>query len=153
MVKLTKQKWIAVLITVCILASLCATNVFALEKKEILVDRYLETFDNGSYAVVTVYQDADRMRNGTISGHKDYSYYDGGLAWNFTVYGTFASDGKCTAASYGVTINNNAWYCASGSAWPSGNSASASGTMRNGSNGNEAYPSVTLYCSPSGTLY
>ena len=27
------------------------------------------------------------------------------------------------------------------------------GTMRNGSNGNEAYPSVTLYCSPGGTLY
>ena len=153
MVKATKQKWIAVLITVCILASLCATNVFALEKKEILVDRYLETFDNGRYAVVTVYRDTDRMRNGTISGHKDYSYYDGGLAWNFTVYGTFASDGKCTAASYGVTINNNAWYCASGSAWPSGNSASASGTMCRGTDNLAIYPSVTLYCSPRGTLY
>ncbi|HJC55301.1 MAG TPA: hypothetical protein H9699_08580 [Candidatus Gemmiger stercoravium] len=152
MVKLTKQKWIAVLIAVCALVSLCATNTFALEKKEILVDQYLETFDNGSYAVVTVYQDANQMRNGTISGHKDYSYYDGGLAWNFTVYGTFTSNGKCTAASYGVTVHNNVWYCVSGRAWPDGNSASASGTMRRGTDNFVIYPSVTLYCSPNGSL-
>lgn len=153
MVKVAKYKWIIILMAMSILVSLCTTNAYAMEKKDVLIDQYIETLGEESYVVVSVYQDVQKTRDGTINGHKDYSYYDGGLAWTFTVYGAFTSTGSCTAASYGVTIYKNEWYCAAGRAWPSGNSACASGTMRRGSDGAEMWPSVALYCTEDGVLY
>ena len=153
---MVKKKCLAIILAFFVLLSLFSVGVAAAQPKEVLVDQYTETYADGSYAIVSVYQSESLARDGSISGHKDFNYYDAGLAWTYTVYGTFTYTGgsaTCQAASCTYSIINHAWYCTSTSAWPSGNAAVASGTMRNGSNGNEAYSSVTLYCSPSGTLY
>lgn len=153
---MVKKKCLATILTLFVLLSLFSVSAAAAQPKEVLVDQYTETYADGSYAIVSVYQSESLARDGSISGHKDFNYYDAGLAWTYSVYGTFTYTGgsaTCQAASCTYSIINHAWYCASTSAWPSGNAAVASGTMRNGSNGNEAYPSVTLCCSPSGTLY
>lgn len=123
---------------------------------EILVQQYTETYSENCYAVISIYQDATMIRSGTVVGHKDYKYYDSGLAWTFTVHGTFSytgSSSSCQAASYTYNISNNAWYCSAANAWPDGNTAHASGTMRRGSDGFLVFPNVTLSCSASGSLY
>lgn len=152
---MVKQKGLSVVLAIIILLALIPFHAFASAPKEILISRHKETYQDGSYAVVSVYRSENVTRDGTVSGHKDYNYYDGGLAWTFTVYGTFAATGtsaSCISASYGISIQNNAWYCLSGSARPSGNAAVASGTMCRGTDGRRVYPSVTLYCSPNGSL-
>lgn len=144
------------LLTFCSLFLILATNILAAEPSEVLIRQYTEKYSDTSYAVVSVYQESTKTRSGTIVGHKDYTYYDAGLAWTFTVHGTFSytgSSASCQAASYTYSISNNAWYCPSANAWADGNSAKANGTMRRGSDGFLVYPNVTLSCSASGTLY
>ena len=138
-----------------VLFSLLSVSAVAAQPQETLVKQYTETYPDGSYAVVSVYQNEPLTRSGPISGHNDYNYYDGGLAWTFTVNGTFTYTGSsavCQAASCTYSIHNNVWYCVSSSANPSGNAAVASGTMCRGTDGRRVYPSVTLYCSPNGSL-
>lgn len=149
------KKCLAAVLTLFTLLSVFSTSAIAANPKETLVKQYTETYSDGSYAIVSVYQNESLTRSGTVSGRKDYNYYDAGLAWTFTVYGTFTYTGSsatCQAASCTYSISNNAWYCVSTNARPSGNAAIASGTMRRGSDGNEIHPSVTLYCSPNGSL-
>ena len=110
-----------------------AANVCADEAKEHIVNQTVEHYPNGAYAVITTYCDTTHSRSNTKVGHKVYNYYDNGLAWTFTVPGTFSYNGRsatCTAASYNYDIFNAAWQISSGSANPQGSSAVASGVMQ-----------------------
>lgn len=130
-----------------------ALNAFA-DDKEHIVSQTVEHYPDGTYAVITTYADTSLTRSNTKSGRKDYNYYDNGLAWTFTVYGTFSYNGRsatCTAASYDYDIFNTAWQISSGSANPKGSSAVASGVMKK-SSGKKVYPKVTLTCSGNGQL-
>lgn len=152
---MVKQRHPLMVLAFFVLFSVFSISAFAMAPRETLVTRYTETYPDGSYAVISIYQDIPMTRAGTITGHKDYNYYDAGLAWTFTVHGSFSYTGNgatCEAASCTYSISNNAWYCVSTNARPSGNAAIANGTMRRGTDNVEIYPSVTLYCSPNGSL-
>lgn len=115
----------------------------------------MEQYDNGAYAVITVY-DNTTARGGTKNGRKDFDYYESGsLAWTFTVHGSFSYNGSsatCTAASYTYNINKSEWYRVKGEAYPSGSAAIAKGVMQKKSTGKRVYPTVTLTCTPNGVL-
>ena len=132
-----------------------SVTAFAADDNGRVVSRTVEQYDNGAYAVITVY-DNTTARGGTKNGRKDFDYYESGsLAWTFTVHGSFSYNGSsatCTAASYTYNINKSEWYRVKGEAYPSGSAAVAKGTMRRSSDGREVYPKVTLTCTPNGVL-
>ena len=132
-----------------------SVTAFAADDNGRVVSRRVEQYDNGAYAVITVY-DNTTARGGTKNGRKDFDYYESGsLAWTFTVHGSFSYNGSsatCTAASYTYNINKSEWYRVKGEAYPSGSAAVANGTMRRSSDGREVYPKVTLTCTPNGVL-
>lgn len=148
------KKAIAVLLAVLLVVCFSAT-AFAADNDGRVVSRTVEQYDNGAYAVITVY-DTTTARGGSKNGYKDYKYYiSGTLQWTFTVYGSFSYDGStatCTAASYGYNINKSEWYRVKGEAYPSGSAAIAKGTMRRTSDGREVYPTVIITCTPNGVL-
>ena len=132
-----------------------ALNVFADDAGQRIVSQTIEHYSGDAYAVITTYADTPLTRSNTKSGRKDYSYYDNGLAWTFTVYGTFSYNGRsatCTAASYNYNISNTAWRISSATANPNGNSAVASGTFTRSSDNRTIHPKVTLTCSGNGQL-
>lgn len=151
------QKKAGTFVLVALLFSLLSLHALAAPPAETLVEQHTETFADGSYVVVSTFESQGYGRaSGTVTGRRDYSYYDGGLAWVYTVRGTFSytgSSAECVSASDSYTIHNNAWCCAGSSAYASGNTAYANGTMRRGSDGREIYPSVSLSCSANGALY
>lgn len=151
-----KIKQLLTLAALFLFSVVFATNAFAAGTTNVLVSRYTETYKDGSYAVISIYQDAKQTKRDSISGSKDYQYYNDGLAWTFTVYGSFSYTGNsasCTAATYDTSIVNSAWHLVTGNAWASENSAIASGTMRRNSDGSTIHPNVTLSCSANGDLY
>ena len=93
---------LAVLLVVCF-----SVTAFAADDNGRVVSRTVEQYDNGAYAVITVY-DNTTARGGTKNGRKDFDYYESGsLAWTFTVHGSFSYNGSsatCTAASYTYKI-------------------------------------------------
>ena len=141
---------LAVLLVVCF-----SVTAFAADDNGRVVSRTVEQYDNGAYAVITVY-DNTTARAGTKTGHKDYKYYvSGSLAWTYTVHGSFSYNGSsasCTAASATCDIRDSGWKLTSNEAYPSGSAAVAKGTMRRSSDGREVYPKVTLTCTPNGVL-
>lgn len=132
-----------------------SNTVLAANDREVLVDQYKIEYADGSYVVVSTYQELSYLRADVRHGYKDYSYYDGGLAWVFTVHGDFSYTGTsatCYNATYTYNIYDNSWFCTSASAWPSGNAAFASASMCCGRNDNIVNPSLALYCSADGTI-
>ena len=150
-----KLKRICAVLLTALLCVCVSIPAFAADENSRVVSRTVEQYENGAYAVVTVYDDTI-ARAGTKTGHKDYKYYvSGSLAWTFTVHGSFSYNGSsatCTAASYTCNINKSEWYRVKGEAYPSGSAAVANGTMRRSSDGREVYPKVTLTCTPNGVL-
>lgn len=132
-----------------------SVTAFAADDNGRVVSRTVEQYDNGAYAVITVY-DNTTARAGTKTGHKDYEYYvSGSLAWTFTVYGSFSYNGSsatCTAASATCDIRDSGWKLTSNEAYPSGSAAIAKGVMQKKSTGKRVYPTVTLTCTPNGVL-
>lgn len=92
----------------------------------------------------------------TKTGTKTISAYEGStLLFTFSVYGVFAYDGytaTATSAEYHYTIADSAWSFGGGSASCSGATASASGTFVLNAAGDTQRVSVSLTCSPDGTL-
>lgn len=148
------KKFCAIVLTalLCVCVSIPA---FAADDNGRVVSRTVEQYDNGSYAVVTVYDDTT-ARGGTKTGHKDYEYYVGGsLAWIYTVHGSFSYNGSsatCTAASATCDIRKSEWHLTANEAYPSGSSAVAKGTVWRSSDGREVYPRVSITCTANGVL-
>lgn len=98
----------------------------------------------------------ERGERKTKTGTKTSSVYNGStLLFTFSVYGVFAYDGytaTATSAEYHYTIADSAWSFGGGSASCSGATASASGTFVLNAAGDTQRVSVSLTCSPDGTL-
>lgn len=118
-----------------------------------------ETFADGSY--VTEYVFARQVRvSGTTSGSKVNSYYNsqGILCWQAVLNGSFSYTGSgatCTASSCSVTSYGYGWYTISKNASRSGNTASATVTMGDRSDGvliDQVSVSLTLRCDKNGNL-
>lgn len=91
-------------------------------------------FEDGSYAVITLSTAPQTRAGNTVSGGKDWSYYDANdkLCWVVTLTGSFTYNGSsatCTSANIDATIYESGWSCSSKSAYASGSSAIGSATM------------------------
>lgn len=129
-------------------------SIFADNSNERMVSQTVEQYSDGSYAIISTY-DTSTSRSNQKSGYKNYDYYDGGLAWTFTVYGAFSYTGTsvtCTDASFGYDIVQSSWRCTSGNAEADGNTATARGTFTRSSDGRIVYPKVTISCDVNGNL-
>ncbi len=93
---------------------------------------YLE---DGGYIVVSCSQQQTRSPDGTVSGRKDWTYYNGqGVQeWKYTLYATFeyirGTEAVCTQTSCSVSIQDDAWSCTSKSATPGFACAVGNATM------------------------
>lgn len=105
--------------------------------KQNVISETIEYFEDGSYMTITVTEDIPATR-GTLSsksGSKDYVLTNkyGNELWRFTVHGTFSLNSgvsaTCTAASYSISIANDAWENESASAYCSGNQAIGDATF------------------------
>lgn len=150
-----KLKRICAVLLTALLCVCVSIPAFAADENSRVVSRTVEQYDNGAYAVITVY-DNTTARGGTKNGRKDFDYYESGsLAWTFTVYGSFSYNGSsatCTAASATCDIRDSGWKLTSNEAYPSGSAAIAKGVMQKKSTGKRVYPTVTLTCTPNGVL-
>ena len=150
-----KLKRICAVLLTALLCVCVSIPAFAADENSRVVSRTVEQYDNGAYAVITVY-DNTTARGGTKNGRKDFDYYESGsLAWTFTVHGSFSYNGSsatCTAASATCDIRDSGWKLTSNEAYPSGSAAIAKGVMQKKSTGKRVYPTVTLTCTPNGVL-
>ena len=105
--------------------------------KQNVISNTTEYFVYGSYMTITVTEDIPATR-GTLShksGSKDYVLTNkyGNELWRFTVHGTFSINSgvsaTCTAASYSVSITNDAWENESASAYYSESQAIGDATF------------------------
>lgn len=124
------------------------------------VTSYTTYLPDGSYYVTTICEsDAACLSvQQQKSGHKTVEKYDGkdNLLFSFTVKGTFTYDGttsKAISASYEYTLDASFWSFSDGSAYCSGNVATASGTFKQFWIFQPNEITVSLACSPTGTLY
>ena len=119
---------------------------------------YLE---DGSYIVKTISEvqqvsifavSATRTKSGTAT--QEYYNSSDELMWELSVHGTFTYDGssaEATDADCSYDVYSSSWSCRSASASCSGATARATGTFRHLGVFSET-ATVTLTCSPSGTL-
>ena len=150
-----KLKRICAVLLTALLCVCVSIPAFAADENSRVVSRTVERYENGAYAVVTVYDDTI-ARAGTKTGHKDYDYYESGsLRWTYTVHGSFRYNGSsatCTAASATCDIRDSGWKLTSNEAYPSGSAAIAKGVMQKKTTGKKVSPSVTLTCTANGVL-
>ncbi|MCR4960488.1 MAG: hypothetical protein K6A74_03470 [Lachnospiraceae bacterium] len=80
----------------------------------------------------------------------------GNILWSVSVTGTFSYDkktSKCTSCSHSASSSNKNWSIKNSSSSYSGNSATATATASlKGIFGHDQTESVTISCSPSGTI-
>lgn len=145
----------AILIILCV--SACDINVLAMSAETSAV-KYLPQIEyqsDGSYYITEIHLINDFFRSGK-KGQKSTSYYtpSGSLAWKLTVTGTFSYNGSsssCSNATSSLSSVSSSWSTVSKSAYPSGNTAVGTATMRQNGGGNIS-KSVQLKCSASGIL-
>ena len=146
------------LCAVLVLSFAPPSNVRAYDDAE-QVTSYTTYLPDGSYYVTTirefdaVYMSAPQQK----SGSKTVEGYDGNdnLLYSLTVKGTFTYDGKTSkavSASYEYTLDASFWSFSDGSAYCSGNTATASGTFKRFWLFQPTEITVSLACSPNGTL-
>lgn len=119
----------------------------------------IETYEDGSYGVVTVTEFQSKTR-ATKSGQKKYEFYNSSNVKQWTVYlnGTFSytgSSASCTAASTSYSISNTAWSVTKAQASRSGATATGSFTVKRyelGVLAQTVNKTLTLTCSASGVL-
>ena len=127
----------------------------------------IEELNNGDY-FETVIMDipSDNPLISTLSTNKTItktktSYYKnskGTVLWSVSIKATFTYNGstsKCTSCSHSTTAPAPSWSIKSSSSGKSGNSATANATaVRTATNGttNTVTKSVTIKCSPNGTV-
>lgn len=146
---------LAILILV-LSTSLCALPAEAAETEDIIY------FDDGSYAVITMEIENSLARTtNSISGSKSYHYYSssGILAWVLNIQATFSYDGtnraQCKDAKATVTVYNSNYTVVTKYATFSGNTATATATIKRttlGVTASEKDYSVTVTCDKDGNL-
>lgn len=141
------------LLLLALLLSIMPLSAYAAEN-----EREVISFEDGSYVVVEIIEDAARV-SGSKTGKKQHTYYDADdeSQWKVVLTGSFTYTGSssaCTSSSVDVIIFDSAWYTYSKSASKSGNKATGSVTMKTSSS--DAIGSVpvtlTLTCDANGNL-
>lgn len=117
-------------------------------------------FEDGSYLVTVITEDSGasmaRITNAK-SGSKRTALYSStnDLLCSLTVYGTFTYDGSsalATNSTYSYTVDSSLWSFDSGSSSKSGPKVTATATFNFLSFVQSRTISVSLTCSPTGTL-
>ena len=142
-----------ILLSLVMLLTYGSFTVFAAEAPEEY--QAVEYLEDGSYIVTTLVIDTPLTRSSSVSGRKTVTKYSTSdvKQYALTLRATFSYNGRsatATDASTSVTIYQNGWNCTDRNITKSGNRATANATFRNGLAVN--YPSVTITCSPSGSL-
>lgn len=146
------KKFLCMLISLCMVFAM-AIPCYAEEPQEILVSESHEVLDNGMECVTTITMSPSYARsstkNGTIS--KNYSY-SGKVVANVILNATFTYDGSTAKATgaYGSHSVASGWSYSSESTWCSGATARLTATVSG--SGHSIPVSLSLTCSPSGTL-
>ena len=133
------KKILSVILVFCaVLNFACIANANKMdsETNPIVVSNVVETYEDGSYAVITVSESISSSVRGTVkSGTKTTNYYSDNdtLLWRHIQHGTFdytyGVSSVCTSASYSHTIYNDSWSLKSGKAWIDGNSSEGTATF------------------------
>ena len=153
------MKKILSILFVAVFCLACLPVVFADNASYQVVSQTIEYTPDGTPITITLSVQPHRTRSGAyiVNGKKDYSY---GSDWTFTVYGSFSVNPgvsvTCSAATYGVATYNYAWSKTAGTAYPSGATAIASGTMTEyhaGAAVRTVNPYITVSCDKNGNLY
>lgn len=143
-----------------ILCSLFFLSVFvvpasAIEREDILISSSKETLENGDYIVIEIYEHAIQPRSGK-TGYNVTTYFNsGGTAiWDVVVQGTFTYNGSVSSATNATATvhlyNNNATFISKSSNY-SGNTATATGTVRY--NMSQVTRTARVSCDKNGNLY
>ena len=127
------------------------------------MDTNITYFEDGSYVVDLIEASPILVRGSvyTRTGSKTRTFYDSDnvAKWKFIVYGTFEVNSgvsaKCTKATCNTEIYDSNWKVISQSAWPSGNQAIGTATLKRyllGIPVRTEEVTVTLTCDKNGTL-
>lgn len=129
-----KNILISVILSLAVLVSCFSMPVYAAEEKTI-TSVVTEYYDDGTYAVITITEEAGNSRATTKKASKNYTYKDsdGTVLWTYKITGTFSYTGTsstCTAVSDSYTISSDYWHMDSHSTSRSGNTAYGTVTMK-----------------------
>lgn len=132
------KRFLAIIISVSLLLSLCSVALNAQEQTSINYNEsLLIKYDDGSYITVSVGKFGNVNSRGSVSDYKSYTYRNGSgeVEWVYTLYGTFAyvygTSSTCTKVSYDYTIYDDSWEFSNGSCSRSGGTAYGYGTFKN----------------------
>ncbi len=149
------KRFLAFVLTMLLLFSSFSMAAFAAPVDK-LISTTTEYFDDGSYVVTNVYENAIQPRTGK-TGAKEATYYtaNGSRVFVVTVNGTFSYVEAVTSAATGATatvsIYSNKASFVSKNAYTSGASAIATGTVNY--SGDTITKTVTLTCDKYGNLF
>lgn len=154
-----KNILVSIILSLAVIVSCFSMPVYAAEEKTVS-STTTEYFDDGSYLVTTITEEANNSRATTKTASKTATYKnsDGDILWTYKVTGTFSYTGSsstCTAVSDSYTISNDNWHMSSHSCSKSGNKASGTVTMKYkflGITANTVSKDLTLTCSATGVL-
>lgn len=129
-----KNIFVSIILSLAVLVSCFSMPVYAAGENNV-ASTSIEYFDDGSYMVITITEEASNSRASTKTASKKASYKnsDGDVLWTYTITGTFTYTGSsstCTAVSDSYTIYNDRWHMDSHSTWKSGNTAYGTVTMK-----------------------
>lgn len=148
------KRFLALTLTVLLLLASLPMAAFAAPADK-LVSTTTEYFEDGSYLVTNVYENAMQPRTGKL-GYKDSTYYtaSGTKVFIVTVNGTFdytyGISSKATGATALVSIYSNKASFVSKNAYTDGASAIATGTVDY--SGDKITRTVILTCDKYGNL-
>lgn len=150
------KKLIFILSVCLLLLSIISIGASAEAPEVILQSRSVEVLENGDTFVTELYMPAVQPRTGA-TGYRTGTYYNasGSAIWAVTVNGSFTYNygvsSKATSASATVQIYNNNATFLSKNAYTSGNTATATASVRYA-----AYTtnkSISVSCDVYGNLY
>lgn len=153
-----KKIFISLVMTIAVLISCFSMPAYAAEEQ--IVNTTIEYFEDGSYIVTTITEEANNSRASTKIGSKisTYNNSDGETFWTYKITGTFSYTGSsstCIAVSDSYTISNDNWHMSSHSCSKSGNKAFGTITMKYkllGITTDTVSKDLTLTCSATGVL-
>lgn len=137
------------------LVSFFTISASAAEHEDILISRTVEFFDDGDFVVREVYENYIQSRSNK-TGYSTTTYYNaaGTAIWDVVAEGTFTYNGVTSSATGCTAIvrlySDKATFI-SKSASTSGNSATATGTVRY--NLSQTTRNATVSCDRNGNLY
>lgn len=156
-----KKRLISLILSLSFVFSVLGITVCAAETEVADSKTEVTYFADGSYLVTIITEEpANAQARGvtqTKNGQKSTYYYSSTnkLLCSLTVYGTFTYDGttaRATNASYSYTVDHSFWSFDSGTTAMSGAKVVATAVFKYLSFVQTKSLSVTLTCSPTGSL-